>query len=161
MKFIDSCRFMASSLDKLSSYLVGTSGLSCNTCKKTKSVKEIDEDYHAIIECSDCDKITKISLNRESIEKNFKQLFEACLEYDEDYDCDMPNDEKFRLLLRKGVFPYEHIEGFENFGETELPPKEKFYSKLTGCGISDTDYEHAKKVWKTFNMKNMGDYHDL
>ena len=83
------------------------------------------------------------------------------MNYHIDNDESYLNDEKFRLLLRKDVFPYEHIEGFENFKETELPPKEKFYSKLSGCGISETDYEHAKKVWQTFNMKNMGDYHDL
>ena len=36
-----------------------------------------------------------------------------------------------------------------------------FYSKLTGEGISDEDYEHAKKVWKVFGMKTLQDYHDL
>ena len=27
--------------------------------------------------------------------------------------------------------------------------------------ITDADYEHAKKVFKTFNNKNLGDYHDF
>ena len=49
----------------------------------------------------------------------------------------------------------------ERFKETQLPPKEKFYSKLNDCGISDEDYEHAQKVWKEFGIENMGDYHDL
>lgn len=26
--------------------------------------------------------------------------------------------------------------------------------------ISDEDYEHAKKVWKKFDMKVIGNYHD-
>ena len=28
-------------------------------------------------------------------------------------------------------------------------------------GISDGDYEHTRKVWKEFGIKNMGEYHDL
>ena len=39
--------------------------------------------------------------------------------------------------------------------------KESFFSELNGEGISDQDYEHAKHIWSNFNMKNMGDYHDL
>ena len=27
--------------------------------------------------------------------------------------------------------------------------------------IRDVDYRHAKKVFKNFNKKNLGDYHDL
>ena len=53
------------------------------------------------------------------------------------------------------------MSGISNFNETQLPPKDKFYSMLHDCGISDDDYEHAQKVWKEFKIKNMGDYHDL
>ncbi len=65
------------------------------------------------------------------------------------------------LLKRKGVFPYEHMTDFSKLSETSLPPKESFYSKLTETGISNEDYEHAKKVWSAFNCKTMRDYHDL
>ena len=27
--------------------------------------------------------------------------------------------------------------------------------------ISDKEYEYAKKVWNTLNIKNLGEYHDL
>ena len=30
--------------------------------------------------------------------------------------------------------------------ETSLPPKEAFYSKLAGEGITDEDYQHAQTV---------------
>ena len=53
------------------------------------------------------------------------------------------------------------MNGIEKFSEEKLPPKETFYSKLNDCGVSDEDYEHAKKVWKEFEIKNLGKYHDL
>ena len=46
-------------------------------------------------------------------------------------------------------------------GETQLPEKEKFYSSLSGKGITDEEYAHAKKVWETFGCRNLGDYHNL
>ena len=68
---------------------------------------------------------------------------------------------KFNLVKRKGVYPYEYMDSFSKFNDTELPPIEAFYSKLTGANISEEDYNHAKDVWKAFGLRNMGDYHDL
>jgi hypothetical protein len=65
------------------------------------------------------------------------------------------------LLLRKGVYPYDYMDGWERFEETKLPPKDKFYNKLNECGITDADYAHAQNVWKVFGCKTLGDYHDL
>ena len=65
---------------------------------------------------------------------------------------------KFDLLLRKG---YEYMDSWKNFKEESLLDKESFYSKLKNEHIADEDYEHAQKVWKTFNIKNLGEYHDL
>ena len=36
----------------------------------------------------------------------------------------------------------------KKFKEEGLPSIEKFYSKLTGENISDSDYNNAKNVWK-------------
>ena len=33
---------------------------------------------------------------------------------------------KFVLLLRKGVYPYEYMDSWERFNETSLPPKNLF-----------------------------------
>ena len=62
--------------------------------------------------------------------------------------------EKFNLLTRKGVYPYEYMDSPERFKETKLPPKKAFYSRLNDEDISDEDYEYAIKIWNTFNMKN-------
>ena len=69
--------------------------------------------------------------------------------------------EKLNLVKGKGVYPYEYMDSLERFKENKLPPKEVFYSRLTGEGISDEDYERAKKVWKVFGMKTLQDYHDF
>ena len=69
--------------------------------------------------------------------------------------------DKFNLLARKGVYPYEYTDSLEKLKETTLPPKEAFYSRLNVEGISDEDYAHAQKVWKTFKMEYFKDYHEL
>ena len=68
---------------------------------------------------------------------------------------------KFYLLLRKGDYPYEYMNSWKRFNETELPDKESFYSELNKEGITDEDYAHAQKVWDALNIKNLGEYHDL
>ena len=105
LRFIDSCRFMASSLDKLASNL--------------------DDD-----QC-----------------KNLRKFFN--------------DEEQFRLMRRKGVYPYEYVDSWDKFEETALPPKEAFYSKLNMKGISDADYEHAQNVWNSMEKRTLGGYHDV
>ena len=47
------------------------------------------------------------------------------------------------------------------FDETSLPEKEDFYSHLSMEDITDADYAHAKRVCKDFEIKSLGEYHDL
>ena len=47
------------------------------------------------------------------------------------------------------------------FNETTLPEKENFYSNLNMGDTTDADYIHAKRVWKDFETKLLGEYHDL
>ena len=67
---------------------------------------------------------------------------------------------KFVMLLRKGVYPYEYMDSWERFNEASSPPKKDFYSELTFEDISDKDYKHAQKVFKEY-FTDMGGYHDL
>ena len=65
------------------------------------------------------------------------------------------------MFLRKGVYPYEYMDGWDKFNETSIPSKESFYSNLAMENISETDYRHANNVFKRFRLNNLGDYHDL
>ena len=65
------------------------------------------------------------------------------------------------LLTEKGVYPYDYMNAFDKFNDEQLPSKEQFYSRLTEEGITNDDYTKAKQIWKHFDIKNMGEYHDL
>ena len=71
------------------------------------------------------------------------------------------NESQYKLLIRKGIYPYEYMDDWDKFKETTLPPKEAFHSKLNMSGVSDQDYEHARRVWREFGINNLGQYHDL
>ena len=46
--------------------------------------------------------------------------------------------------MRNGVYPYEYMDSWERFAESQLPPKEALYSKLSDEDIMESDYEHAQ-----------------
>ena len=67
---------------------------------------------------------------------------------------------KLNLMSKKGVYPYDFMDSFEKFNQTELPANKHFYSILNDQHITNDEYDHARKVWKT-KIKTMGEYHDL
>ena len=69
--------------------------------------------------------------------------------------------EFLELVKEKGVYPYEYVNSFKKFNEVELPARDKFFSSLKGENISEGDYPKAKKVWNAFEIKTLGEYHDL
>ena len=75
-----------------------------------------------------------------------KKLIEGLIEkFPSVYQFCNGNLDKFVLLLRKAVYPYEYMDSWEKFDETTLPPKEALYSNLNLEDISDEDYSHAQK----------------
>ena len=68
---------------------------------------------------------------------------------------------RLNLMSQKGVYPYDFMDSFEKFSQRELPNKDQFYSILNDQHITDDEYDHANKVWNTFVIKTMGEYHDL
>ena len=159
IKFIDSFRFMSSSLSKLVDNLSeGIHNNKCADCKsnldyikttaKPSSLERKNEKL--ILECYYYKQCYRKKFNKELI-KRFASTYEFC-----------NNDLViFVLLLRKGVYPYEYVHTWEKFSEISLPSKEDFYSNLNVEDISDIDYRHANNVFKVFKLENLGSYHDL
>ena len=122
--------------------------------KKEPENKFIDDMRSMIASLSQSiDKVSEIDKKISQIEliEKFPDTYKFC---NEDLN-------KFVLLLRKGVYPYEYMCHWERFNEESLPDKESFYSELNKEDITDEEYEHAQKVWKVFEIKNLGEYHDL
>ena len=64
--------------------------------------------------CKECNETSAKSVN-DLIEK-FPTTYKFC----------NGNLNKFVLLLRKGVYPYEYMDSWERFNEISLPPKNLF-----------------------------------
>ena len=69
--------------------------------------------------------------------------------------------EQVKLLKQKGFFPYDYMDDIEKLKDTKPPPQKAFYSKLTGKGINNYNYNHVLNVWKTWKMKTLKDYLEL
>ena len=149
---------MSSSLSKLVDNL--SEGIHNNKCADCKSnldyIKTMAKptgpsslerkNEKLILECYNCKQ-----RYGKKFHKKFKNTYSFC-----------NNDlNKFVLLLRKRVYPYEYADTWERFSEISLPSKEDFYSNLNMEDISDIDYRHVNNVFKVFKLENLGDYHDL
>ena len=133
LRFMDSFRFMSASLSELFDNLYGKfNNKECKSCTGNNR-------------CKECENII------EGLIKTFPSIYQFC-------NADL---NKFILLLRKSVYPYEYIDSWEKFDETTLPPKEAFYSNLNLEDISNEGYAHAQKVWDVSEIKNRGEYRDL
>ena len=133
-------------MDNLSEGIHNNACVDCKSCLdyiKTKNEK-------LIFKCFNCKTYYEKDFNKELI-KRFASTYEFC----------NGNTNKFILLLRKGVYPYEYMDNCERFNEASLPNKESFYSNLNMENIDDIDYRLGNNVFKRFKLKNLGEYHDL
>ena len=99
MKFINSFRFMSSSLSSLVNNLSeGVHGNKCIDCKSCL-IYMIIKDDQLIFRCIEFKKNYQKEFNKELI-KRFASIHEFC----------KGDINKFILLLRKGVYPHEHMD---------------------------------------------------
>ena len=151
IKFIDSYRFMSSSLSKLVDNLSeGIHNNKCSDCESNLDYIKIKKNGKLILKCFNSNIYYKKKFNKDLMKK-IKNAYSFC-----NSDLD-----KFILLLRKGVYPYEYMDSWERFNETSLPCKKEFYSNLNMEDIDEIDYRHGNNVFKSFKLDNLGDYHDL
>lgn len=69
---------------------------------------------------------------------------------------------KLIVFFFSGVFPYDYAKSLDQLrNKSKLPSKEKFFNRLTDRHISDTDYEHARKVFRKFKCQNLLEYYKL
>jgi hypothetical protein len=69
-----------------------------------------------------------------------------------------PWDQQFKVLLQKGIYPYEYISCPAKLQETSLPPREVFHNSLTGEDLTEELYERARNVWRLFECETMEQY---
>ena len=127
---------MQSKLSDLANNLSEINNKDCKKCMERKKIRSECEfiglkDNRLNYKCKECNETSAQSVS-DLIEK-FSRIYKFC----------NGNLNKFVLLLRKGVYPYEYRDSWEKFNET--PPKISFYSELNLEDISDKDYLHAQK----------------
>ena len=133
-------------VDNLSEGIHKNKCLDCNSCLDYIKIKN----ERLLLKCFNCNTYYKKKFNKDLIKK-FKNTYSF-------FNNDL---NKFVLLLRKGVYPYECMDSWKKFNETSLPSKEDFYSNLNMENIDDIYYRHGNNVFKKFQLENLGDYHDL
>ena len=99
LRFIDSFRFMPTVLSELFDNMSGN----------FNSIK-----YKSCTENNRYEKCKKLI---EGLIKTFPSIYQFC-------NGDL---NKFILLLRKGVYPYEYMNSWKTIDKTTLPPKEEKY----------------------------------
>ena len=166
LQFIDSARFMASSLSSLVNNLsekihrinlkFGHNDKKCWTCEMKYKYSDSFLEYINI-------KDDLIEHKFLCCNNNYQHKFDEKLKewFFSTYIFSNHDNKKSILLLQKGVYPYEYMDDWETLSETLLPEKDNFHSHLVMEDITDADYAHAKRVCEDFEIKHLGEYHEL
>ena len=140
---------MASSLDKVASNLCGTSWIQCNKCKGSMELINISGDYIASLGYERCRTKKTKNLDEGGLKKNFNHTsrFWGC-------------NEKFRLMIRKGLYPYGIWMAGKNLGRQVYYRKIHFTAGLM-WKLSVIKTMSMHRVWNTMEKKTLGCFHDI
>ena len=166
LQFVDSARFMASSLSNLANNLA--EGIHKIKCKYGHT----DKNYETcIIKYKDCYCFLEYTNVKDGLieykclccNSDYQKTFDENLkkQFFNTHKFSNRDINKFILLLQEGVYPYEYMDEWEKFNETSVPEKEDFYNHLNMEDITDTYCRYAECICKNFEIKNLGEYHDL
>jgi len=157
LQFIDSLSFIQASLEKLVESLSQTGLL--HDVQDFNSLDDLDEQQITTLTSKGLYPNYLLSIKHKLEQKAITQINNKFKHFSKHFN-NLTNDQKI-LLTQKGVYPYDYMSSFEKFKESKFPSIEDCYSKLNKEEMNENDYQRALSVWKTFNMKNLGEYHDL
>ena len=156
LEFKDSNQHLNSSLDKLVSNLADKTKIeNCLYCPR-RGIKEEVEKHMKIVHKKEHETLYTSTVKNPTLQEVFPTLYNFFQNEYPDLD-----EGAFYLLPRKGVYPYSYMDSHKRFDEEKLPPRECFFNDLTKKHISDEDYSFVQELWKTFNLKTLGELHDL
>ena len=72
------------------------------------------------------------------------------------------SDAKLQLLKQKGYYPYSYVTSRSKFSDTSLPPLSKWGNTLDGGAVkvTETNLQHARRMWEILECGTLQDYHD-
>ena len=169
LKFIDSYRFMQDSLSNLvdnlsridnkeqeNKFIDNMRSMISSLSQSINKISEIENKISQIDKKETENKFTdsmrsmtaSLIQSIDKVSETDKKISQAALieKFPNTYQLCNKDLNKFALLLRKGVYPYEYMDSWKRFKEESLPDKESFYSELNNEHITDEDYAHAQKV---------------
>lgn len=140
IRFIDSYRFLAASLDALSTNLLKEDKNKFQNLLKFTTKEEQDTIFW-----------------EERIETRSNNLI-----MNDKFDVEYKNIKSVEFKPRiKGIYPYEFTDSWEKFNHTEILSKEDFYDNLNQKEINNQEYEQYLRVWNLIPDCNLGKYSDL
>ena len=167
IRFIDTYRFLTSSLDKLVKTLVDNSH---KTLKNLK--KEVIEDGKILDIINELENVIDKNKRNKSISDlkkkypdKINELEEAFLDYMGENDLEILKTQfpdKWRYLTKKLAYPYEYFNSIEDYNKPVNILKNKdFFSKLKNKCPDDTEIDRTREITKKFNIKDGKKFTDL